>query len=171
MRRDVLEFAAWLHHTPISVAFQNQVVWLWPACQILHFIGVTLVFGAIGIFDLRLMGFMKRVPITAMRDFLPWGILGFVINLATGSFFIVSQPAQYLANPIWWVKLTFLILAGTNALFYQAVFSRRVFHLAPGEDTPVPFKIVGALSLTLWLGVLWAGRMLAFLGGGVGYSG
>jgi hypothetical protein len=171
VRRDILTFAAWLHHTSISVAFQNQVVWLWPACQALHFMGLALLLGAVGMFDLRLMGLMKRVPISAVHEFLPWGVLGFGVNFTTGIFFLISQPAQYLGNPIWWVKVTFLFLAGLNALVYQAVFDRRVAGLAPGQDTPASFKIVGALSLVSWLGVLWAGRMLAFLGGGAGYSG
>ena len=169
MRSDVLTFAAWLHHTSISVAFQNQVVWLWPACQVLHFIGLALLFGAVGMFDLRLMGLMKRVPIAAVREFLPWGLLGFGINLTTGIFFLISQPAQYFGNPTWWV--TFLGLAGLNALVYQTVFDRRAAGLAPGQDTPISFKIIGALSLVSWTGVLWAGRMLAFIGGGAGYSG
>lgn len=171
MSRDIFTFAAWLHHTSISVAFQSQVVWLWPACQVLHFMGLALLFGAVGMFDLRLMGLMKRVPIAAVHEFLPWGILGFGINLTTGLFFIISQPAQYFGNPIWWVKVTFLCLAGLNALVYQIGFDRRAMGLAPGQDTPASFKIIGALSLASWLGVLWAGRMLAFLGGGVGYSG
>jgi hypothetical protein len=171
MRGNILAFAAWLHHTPISVAFQNQVVWLWPACQVLHFIGLGLLFGAVGMFDLRLMGLMKRVPIRAVQEFLPWGILGFGINLTTGIFFVISQPAQYLGNPIWWVKVAFLVIAGLNALVYKTVFDGRVADLALEQDTPTSFKVIGALSLVSWLGVLWAGRMLAFLGGGVGYSG
>ena len=37
-----------------------------------------------------------------------------------------------------------------------------------GEDTPMPLKIIAGVSLVSWLGVLWAGRMLPFLGAGVG---
>lgn len=166
----MLGFAAWLHHTQISLALQSQVAWMWPVCETLHFIGLCLLLGVVGMFDLRLMGLMKRVPVSAVQEFLPWGIAGFCINLTTGVIFVVSQPAQYFSNPTWWVKVAFLISAGLNALFFQVVFSRRVNQLAPGQDTPMSFKIVGALSLVSWLGVLWAGRMMPFIGAGIGAS-
>lgn len=160
----MMAFASWLHHTPLSLAFQHQVRWLWPLCETLHFAGLALLLGAAGMFDLRLMGAMKRVPVSAVQEFLPWAIVGFSINLVTGLIFVISEPAQYFVNPTWWAKVAFLIVAGLNALIFQIVFSDGVGRLDPGGDTPRSFKIIGAVSLIAWLAVLWAGRMLPFLG-------
>ena len=33
-------------------------LWGWPICESLHFLGLCLLIGAIGLFDLRLMGFV-----------------------------------------------------------------------------------------------------------------
>jgi hypothetical protein len=161
-------FASWLHHTPLSLAFQAQVRWLWPLCETLHFAGLALLLGVAGMFDLRLLGFMKRVPISAVQQFMLWALVGFAVNLTTGLMFVISEPAQYFSNPTWWLKVAFLIVSGLNALIFQIAFSGRVDAVRPGEDTPASFKIIGAVSLVAWLGVLWAGRMLPFIGASVG---
>lgn len=162
------DFATWLHHTTISVALQGQVQWLWPVCESLHFAGLALLLGVAGMFDLRLMGLMKKVPIAVVAEFMPWAVVGFVINLTTGLIFVISEPAQYFSNPTWWVKVAFLVAAGLNAIVYQAAFASRAARLPPDADTPTSFKIIGALSLVSWLGVLWAGRMLPFIGAAIG---
>jgi Family of unknown function (DUF6644) len=162
------DFAAWLHHTSLSVALQGQVRWLWPVCESLHFAGLALLLGVAGMFDLRLMGVMKRVPIAVVADFMPWAVVGFTINLVTGLIFVISEPSQYFTNPTWWVKVAFLVLSGANAIVYQLGFASRAAALPADADTPASFKIIGALSLTSWLGVLWAGRMLPFIGAAIG---
>ena len=163
-----LGFASWLHRTPISVALQHQVAWLWPACETLHFAGLALLLGVAGMFDLRLLGFMKRVPISVVKEFMPWAFVGFTVNLLTGMIFVISEPAQYFGNPTWWIKVTFLIMSGLNALIFETGFGRRAAAIPPGEDTPIALKVIGGVSLVSWLGVLGAGRMLPFLGAGVG---
>jgi len=162
------DFATWLHHTSLSVALQGQVQWLWPFCESLHFAGLALLLGVAGMFDLRLMGMMKRVPISVVADFMPWAVVGFAINLTTGLIFVISEPAQYFSNPTWWVKVAFLVAAGVNAIVYQSGFAWRAAQLPPDVDTPTSFKIIGALSLASWFGVLWAGRMLPFIGAAIG---
>ncbi|OFW22588.1 MAG: hypothetical protein A3H97_23935 [Acidobacteria bacterium RIFCSPLOWO2_02_FULL_65_29] len=163
-----MTFAAWLHHTPLSLALQSQVQWLWPLCEGLHFAGLALLVGVAGMFDLRLLGFMKRVPVAVVQEFMPWAVLGFGINLVTGLVFVVSEPAQYFSNPTWWVKVAFIVVSGINAVVYQFAFGARAARLAPGDDTPMSFKVIGAVSLVSWFAVLWAGRMLPFIGAAIG---
>jgi hypothetical protein len=163
-----LGFASWLHRTSLSVAFQHQVQWLWPTCETLHFAGLALLLGVAGMFDLRLLGFMKRVPLSVVKEFMPLALVGFTINLLTGMIFIISEPAQYFGNPTWWLKVTFLVIAGLNAMIFETAYGRRATALPAGEDTPTALKVIAGVSLISWLGVLWAGRMLPFLGAGVG---
>ena len=164
----MLMFASWLHNTSISIALQQQVSWLWPFCETLHFGGLALLLGVAGMFDLRLMGFMPKVPISVVKSYMPWAMAGFAVNLLTGIIFIVSQPAQYFGNPTWWIKVAFLVAAGLNALIFETTFGKEAAALPPGVDTPTTMKVIAAVSLISWFGVLWAGRMLPFLGAGVG---
>src|SRR5262245_50776834 len=137
-------FATWLHHTPLSLLFQSQVRWLWPLCESLHFAGLALLVGVAGLFDLRLLGLMRDVPIASVQRFMRWAIVGFGINLVTGAIFVISEPAQYFSNPTWWIKVAFLALSGMNALIYQFGFEARAKSLPAGIDTPLSFKAVGA---------------------------
>ena len=140
-----------------------QLPWLWPLCETLHFIGLALLIGATGFFDLRLLGFMRRVPLTVARQFMPLALCGFALNLATGILFFVAQPYQYVVNWAWWGKIAFLLVAGFNAMFFETTQGARVLALEAGEDTPLIFKVVGAVSLLAWFAVLYFGRMLPFL--------
>ncbi|HKB14196.1 MAG TPA: hypothetical protein VKD69_26205 [Vicinamibacterales bacterium] len=156
-------FVIWLESTTLSRTIV-QSRWIWPLFEILHFVGLTLVIGIAGFFDLRLMGFMKRVPVAAARDLMPLAIGGFVLNLITGATFFIGKPDQYVDNPAWWAKVFCLVLAGANAMYFETTIGARTLMLDAGDDTALSAKIVGAVSLASWLGVLYWGRMLPFVG-------
>jgi len=160
---DLLPFAQWLRATPAS-EWINSSRWIWPLCESLHFMGLSLLIGITGFFDLRLMGFFRRVSFAAARDLMPFALIGFGINVATGVVFLIGLPEQYVSNRVWWFKVGFLLLAGLNALFFETRLSTKLLALAPGDDTPKAVKIVGLVSLVSWFAVLYCGRMLAFIG-------
>jgi hypothetical protein len=146
-------------------AFVNDHSWVWPACETLHFIGLALVIGNIGLLDLRLLGVEKRIPVAPLSRFVRWAIAGFVINLVTGVAFFVGNPFQYIENVAFGYKLAFMALAGINvAVFYATGISRKVQALGPGDDAPISAKIVAAASLFLWIAVMYMGRMLPYIG-------
>ena len=161
-----MSFAVWLKGTAVSELIRFYP-WLWPICETIHFVGLALVIGIAGMFDLRLMGFFRRIPVSAVKDLMPWAIAGFGMNLATGIVFFVGAPDQYVNNPAWWAKVFFIVIAGLNAMLFETTLGARVLSLGPGEPTPTSFKLVGAMSLVSWLGVLYWGRMLPFIGGAV----
>jgi len=155
-------FAEYLQNTPVSLFLQSQAAWLWPLSETVHFIGLALLIGATGFFDLRLMGFMKRVPIAVARQYMPLALCGFGLNLTTGTMFFVAQPHQYVVSWAWWGKVAFLLVAGLNAAFFETTQGARLVAIGAGEDTPLVFKVVGAVSLVAWFAVLYFGRMLPF---------
>jgi hypothetical protein len=148
--------------------------WAWPAAETIHFLGLSLSLGVLLAVNLRILGAMKQIPFADLHRLLPWGMLGFGANLITGMFFFVGQPAQYTSSaPFYW-KIIFLVIAGANFL-YLTVFGKAwgPFDEAQGRRSGganAPFhpnvadKAMAILSLTAWLGVLYAGRMLPFLG-------
>src|SRR4051812_22237961 len=157
-------FWDWLHDTRLSF-FVKKYVWVWPTCETLHFIGLAMLFGVIGILDLRMLGVAKSLPGRPLHDLLPWGIAGFIINLITGALFFAGDPGQYLHNWAFGFKMLFITLAGVNVLvFYATGVFRKIEALGPGEDAPPLAKFIGATSLFLWIGVMYWGRMLPFLG-------
>ena len=157
------DFAGWLGSTAVSQTFGAWAPWAWPLGEIVHFIGMALLVGSIGVFDLRLLGLLKRVPVSALEDFTRVAIVGFVMNLVSGLYFFIAQVWQYVDNPAWWAKVAFLLVAAVNIVLFQTVLRRRVAALPPDGAMPAAFRIIGALSLVAWGGVLYSGRMIAFV--------
>jgi hypothetical protein len=143
-------------------AFVTRVQWVWPTCETLHFVGLSLLFGVAALVDLRMLGMMKSLPFPALHRLLPWGILGFGINLITGMLFFVGAPGQYTQNRVFTWKLVLMMLAGVNVLYFT-VFDE-AWAVGPGDDAPMTAKAIAASALVLVLGVLYCGRMLPFLG-------
>jgi hypothetical protein len=136
--------------------------WGWPICETLHFFGLSLLIGTVGMFDLRLLGLGKSIPIAALHRLIPWGVGGYFLNVVTGSMFLVTAPDQYLFNSAFHFKMLFMALAGLNVLtFYSAVF-RKVRVLPAGADAPLAAKLIGGASLFLWIGIIIFGRLLTF---------
>ena len=139
-----------------------RTAWGWPIAESLHFIGLCLLVGSIGAFDLRLLGVMKRVPIAAVHRFIPWGIAGFVINICSGLMFLLTEPDQYVLNASFHLKLLFLTIAGVNAGTFYLTSWRVVFGSRDVYDAPRRAKVIAAVSLSAWMGVIVCGRMLTF---------
>ena len=153
----------WLKATSLSEAMRTSP-FIWPICETLHFIGLALLVGGAGLIDLRLMGFLKSVPVSAVMQVRKWAVLGIAINVVTGILFFVGAPDQYIENPAWYGKLLFLLVAIINVVIFETTQGERMLRLPPGEKTPASFKLAGAVSMGSWLLVLYFGRMLPFLG-------
>ena len=147
-------------HSP--VADMMRTAWAWPIAESVHFLGLCMLIGCIGTFDLRLLGVAKRVPIAAMHRLIPFGIFGFVINVSTGLLFVLTEPDQYIYNPSFHIKLLFLTIAGVNAgMFYLSSY-RQVFTAQASLNAPLRAKVIAAISLSAWLTVIVAGRLITF---------
>lgn len=142
--------------------FVTEVSWIWPTCETLHFVGLCLLFGVALVVDLRMLGTLRSVPFAALHRLLPWGILGFGLNLITGMLFFVGDPGQYTQNIAFQWKLTLILLAGINVLYFT-VFDAP-WALKSGDDAPFTAKFAAASAIVLVVGVMYFGRMLPFLG-------
>lgn len=136
--------------------------WGWPSVESLHFLGLSMLIGAVALFDLRLLGVGRGIPIGSLHGLIPWGVGGYVLNAITGFLFVTSAPDQYLYNPAFQVKLGLMVVAGLNVLFfYRFVFGR--VKESPGEaEAPRSAKVAAAISLACWVGVITCGRLITY---------
>jgi len=157
-----LEGVRWLGDTRVA-EFVNDSFWAWPVLEDVHFLGLSLLVGAIGLLDLRMLGLAKAIPAAALHRFVPVGIAGFLLCLVTGALFFTSKPALYIHNPAFYLKMLFIVLAGLNVMVFYLVAFRDVERMGPGDSAPVAAKAIGAISLILWVGVICFGRLLPFI--------
>jgi hypothetical protein len=164
MAETMQSFITWLGHTPVSIAIKSSA-WMFPAGETVHFVGLAMLFGFVAALDLRMLGVGRQIPLHYLHRFLPWGVTGFCMTMASGLLFITAAPEQYLLSWVFWSKIVFVVLAGVNVLlFYLSGIYERVETLGPGEDAPGSAKMIAGVSLFLWVGVMFWGRMLPFLG-------
>ena len=132
-----------------------------PVIQSLHLFGLTLLLGITVVFNIRLLGLgLRRIDMPEMNRNL-WRIAvgGLLLSAATGILVFIPDPARYAANTAFKTKLAILMVA---ILYHFTVFRRGIRATTP--PSPRRAALIAAVSLTLWFGVGWAGRAIAFLG-------
>jgi hypothetical protein len=158
-------FSHWLTHIGLQ-AFVDHYVWIVPTCQSLHFIGLALLMSGIALFDLRALGIGKGLRLAPLfRKLVPLAVVGFALNLVTGLLLFAGAPYMFGHNLAFGYKMLFIVLAGVNALLYPITgVQRKVEALGANDDAPMSAKIICGTSLFLWVGVMFWGRMLPFIG-------
>ena len=137
--------------------------WLWPLCETLHYLGLSLLLGTVGLFDLRVLGLARGIPFQAIHRLIPWGIGGYLLNVLTGIVFFFGHPDQYFYNNAFRFKALFMAVAGLNVVaFYGTSAFRELATLKGGMEAPIRAKIIAGTSLAMWVSVLICGRLLTF---------
>jgi hypothetical protein len=149
----------WIQHSALGELMRRDG-WLFPACQALHFIGMSLLFGAIGLVDLRVLGFFKSIPIPAVLKLIPIAIAGFALNLSTGVAFLSSNPYQYWPSPMFKLKMAVIVWAGVNALYFTFAEHRKLAHVGADFEPDFQSRVLAGTSIVFWLIVILAGRLL-----------
>jgi hypothetical protein len=132
-------------------------------CEIIHYMGLTLLLGTVGVFDLRVLGIAKGIPPVTLHRLVPCGVGGYILNVLTGIVFFFGHPDQYFYNDAGRVKALLMAIAGINILvFYGSTAFPEMKKLAAGADAPPRIKVIAGVSLAMWIGVLICVRMLTW---------
>jgi hypothetical protein len=137
--------------------------------ETLHFIGLSLLLGALLLADLRLLGLWKNLKPAHVIHFVRFAAVGFVINLVTGVVMFCADPYNYWNNWMFQLKVILILAAGANLIFFQFVLHRRIAGLYEGADADALTKTSAALSLLLWTLIIIAGRLLPSYEGAGGW--
>jgi hypothetical protein len=141
--------------------------WVWPVCETLHFVGMCVLLGTVGVVDLRILGVAKGIPIHLLEKFIPLGVIAFLVNATTGFIFVagnpVGGPMEYLANLSLQIKMIIVLIAGINLLiFYFAGIQRSLAAVPADGNASGGAKAVAAVSLTAWIFVIIMGRFIMY---------
>ncbi|WP_307719499.1 hypothetical protein [Massilia aurea] len=124
-------------------------------------VGFTVLMGAAAMFDLRLLGFGRSLPVQALaRHLLPWSWFGLLLIVPSGLLMFSTQP-ELLDNEVFLLKLALIVAAGVNALVFHAGPWRGAAGWPAGA--PAWARLHAALSLLLWIAVIACGRLLAYV--------
>ncbi len=150
---------SWLNGTWLHF-FVNDNPPVFGIFETIHFIGLCILFGSIMIVDLRLLGFMRGMPLRAVLKFIPVVIVGFSLNVISGLAFMCADPFNYWGNPAFKLKMFLIVLAGLNAIWFTLAEEKKILAMPDGAATDTLTKISAAASLIFWLSIITIGRML-----------
>lgn len=136
--------------------------WGWPLAESLHFIGLSMLIGTVGLFDLRMLGVARGYSMSALHRLVPFGVAGYCLNVTTGTMFLTTFPDQYLYNPAFQMKLLFMFVAGINLIIFYLTTFRYVKALGPDQGPSARAKCMALVSLCCWLAVISCGRLITF---------
>ncbi|MES2606776.1 MAG: DUF6644 family protein [Pseudomonadota bacterium] len=156
------DFLGTLGDSPIG-NMMRDIFWMWPFMENLHFVGLCALFGGLLAIDLRVLGVCRFIPMKAALTLIPFVMGAFSINLITGIFFFCGDPFRYFYNLAFQWKMALIILAGINALWFWFGEHTKLSKLADGEQADIPAKIIAAVSLALWVGIIILGRLIPYL--------
>ena len=145
----------------------RQWEWLYPAVEIVHIVGIGLLFGSIAILDLRLLGFSRSISAKRLaRHVLPWTAASFLLIVPSGLLMFTAHATDFISSPVFVVKMCLIMLAGVNAALFHAIAMRtaNVWDTEEMRDLrpPPSVRLAGAASLLIWIAVISCGRLLAY---------
>lgn len=119
--------------------------------------------GAAFLFDLRLLGFSRHLPVTGLsRHLLPWSQRGLILIIPSGILLFITNAQALGVDPVFWTKITLIVLAALNVLvFHRYIYNPYQRHGATGE-LPGAARLCAMISIAVWIAVVACGRLLAY---------
>jgi hypothetical protein len=139
----------WMNDSWVAKAI-SESLWIYPLDQAIHLVFLALFAGSILILDIRLLGFgMREQSVQKIaRDSFPWVIIGFLGLVATGVPQLIQNAMREYFSEFFWIKMYVLPIA----LIYTFTVRRMVSHADEGRVSTGVQRIVGLVSILLWIG-------------------
>jgi len=144
--------------------FIHKTAWAFTTVEVVHVFAVSLVLATIAIVDLRLLGFAstKRPFAELSRQVLPFTWAAFVLAVIAGSLLFISRATEYFVNPVFWIKMALIAVAGINMMIFEFITVRDVQKWNLNATPPPRARLAGGISIACWVLVVVFGRLIGF---------
>jgi uncharacterized membrane protein len=154
---DALQASSW-------AVFIHTKAWAFTTVQVIHVFAVSMLLGTVAIVDLRLLGLAsnKRPFAELSRQVLPFTWAAFVLAVIAGSLLFISRATDYFTNPVFWIKISLIAVAGINMAIFEFITVRDVQKWDLNPTPPAPARLAGGISIACWVLVIVFGRLISF---------
>ena len=156
-----METMYWLEETPLAL-WVGESLWAYPFLLSLHVVGLAILAGIFIMLDMRLLGSFQQIRIDSLLPTVRFAWIGFVLNAISGAFLFTSQASYFITNRPFLIKISMIFIG----VILAAIIQRR---LRDARDASGAWAISGgtkaiaAASLTMWIGAIITGRLIAYL--------
>ena len=152
----------WLEQTALATTIRQEL-YFYPVLEIIHILGIVGLAGGAFLFDLRLLGYGRDLPVQRLAEHvLPWSRRGLALVVPSGLLLFLTNASTLAEDPTFWLKLILIGVAGLNALLFHRTTFRTVAYWNQQVPVPTAAKLTAAASLLLWTAVIVCGRLLAY---------
>jgi FlaA1/EpsC-like NDP-sugar epimerase len=139
----------------------SDSIWLFPAVETIHILAMAIMFGALLVLNLRLLGIGMRhqsLPSLAktLMPFVNWGV---VIMLLSGYAMFASGALKYYSNDGFKFKMACL----ATVLIFQSTIYRSLLKQDDAQRSMIVGGGAAVLNFLLWFGVGAGGRAIGFV--------
>jgi hypothetical protein len=159
------EWMAWLEASALAQSLRGLGIWTYGLLNLAHILGISTLFGAVVVLDLKLIGLWRSIPaVSLIRPTIPLAATGFVLAALSGIMMLSFNTTEYHGNPFLYTKFPVIALGLVNVAIVQRLAAwRRAASGAPTEQGDrITLATVGALSLLIWTIVIACGRMIGY---------
>jgi len=131
--------------------------WAYGLTEVAHILSLGLVIGLIALVDLRLLGvgIAGATPARLVRATILGVVVGLVVAVTSGLLILSTDPIRYFGHPVMRLKLVLLLAA---LVFHFTIHNRVALGSYPRAVGPA----VAAISLVLWVSIVFSGIFYAF---------
>lgn len=152
----------WLEQTAIA-RWVGESLWGYPILLSLHAVGLAVAVGVFVMRDLRLAGFFEGISFNSLSSLQKLGWGGLVINAISGALLFTSQATMFVGNAAFLLKISMIFLAAMAAALIQGRIANDSMRWDASGAATGAVRALAMLSITLWLGAIVAGRLIAYV--------
>lgn len=153
-----------LEASPLAVGMRGSL-WVYPAVNTGHLIGIALLFGGIIPIDLRLIGVWPHVPLVPlMQVFMKTAALGVFLAVICGFLLFITRASAYIGSDIFIVKMIVVAVGLLNGLLLRIMISpNNPPQWIVESRVPAAARLAACISLGAWITALILGRLIGYV--------
>ena len=136
-----------------------------PILQTIHLLGIAAIMASAMFINLRVMGWAvpSQRPEEMLQRLQAWTWCGLIGAFSSGIWFVLARPSRYFSNPVFQIKFALLLLATLMTISLYRLLLREGGLRGATRRQQWLFKCLALFSLLLWIGVVLAGRWIAYV--------
>jgi hypothetical protein len=138
----------------------SESIWTYPTVLTLHTVGMAILVGASFVINLRILQVAGAIPLQRLQPLYRFVWIGFGVNLLSGVVLFITEAADRVIDPVFWVKMCSI----AAALSFGLIVKRSAIDRADILQVPSTWsRFLAAASLALWTVAIVSGRLMAYL--------
>ncbi len=151
----------WLANTAMARMVQESM-WGYPIILSAHAVGMAIFGGLVLIINLRVLGLASGMSFTGLKTIYRICWAGLLLNAVSGALLFIADVERFITSAPFQLKLILL----STTIVLVATMARQIFSSPqPIRKLSVSTRVMAAISTLALLGIIVAGRLIAYVDG------